>query len=263
LTALTLFPYVSAFILGTLLGSFTNVVIYRLPRHESLILPRSRCPHCGSLIHSWDNIPILSFLFLRGRCRSCRRQISWRYPLVELLAGIIVLLIWIHVSSTSGASEDGPRVVVEFLGDVVFGLMMLAIFFIDLEHRIIPNAITYPGLVVGLLLAIPQDQLLEAAASAIGAGGAFLLIAVLSRGGMGGGDVKLAAVMGAFLGWPTIAVALMLAFLLGAAGGLLLLVLRRGTRKTAIPFGPALAVGAVIALLAGTTLLQWYQSLGR
>ncbi len=263
LTALTLFPYVSAFILGTLLGSFTNVVIYRLPRHESLILPRSRCPHCGSLIHPWDNIPLLSFLLLRGRCRSCRRQISWRYPLVEVVAGIIVLLIWIHVSSSSAASEEGALVVLEFLGDVVFGLMMLAIFFIDLEHRIIPNAITYPGLVLGLLLAIPQGRLLEAAASAIGAGGAFLLIAVLSRGGMGGGDVKLAALMGAFLGWPTIAVALMLAFLLGAAAGLLLLVLRRGTRKTAIPFGPALAVGAVIALFAGTSLLQWYQFLGR
>jgi len=179
------------------------------------------------------------------------------------MAGIIVLLIWIHVSSASALSEDGTMVVLEFLGDVVFGLMMLAIFFIDLDHHIIPNAITYPGLVLGLLLAIPQGRLLEAAASTIGAGGVFLLIAVLSRGGMGGGDVKLAALMGAFLGWPTIAVGLMLAFLLGAAAGLLLLALRRGTRKTAIPFGPALAVGAVVALLAGTSLLQWYQSLGR
>lgn len=262
MTAATLFSSASAFILGTLLGSFTNVVIYRLPRHESLVLPRSRCPHCGSLIRAWDNIPIISFLLLGGRCRSCRRQISWRYPLVELVAGIMVLLIWIHVSSSS-ATDEGVMVALEFLGDVAFGLMMLAIFFIDLEHRIIPNAISYPGLVLGLLLAIPQGRLLDAAASAIGAGGMFLLIAVLSRGGMGGGDVKLAALMGAFLGWPTIAVALMLAFLLGACAGLLMLVLRRGTRRTAIPFGPAMAVGAVVALFAGTSLLQWYQSLGR
>lgn len=260
MTVATLFPFVTAFILGTLLGSFTNVVIYRLPKHESIVLPRSRCPHCGTLIRPWDNIPLISFLFLGGRCRFCRTPISWRYPLVELLGGIIVLLVWIHISS---GTEDGMMAILEFLGEVAFGLMMLAIFFIDLEHRIIPNAISYPGLVLGLLLAIPQGRLLDATLSAIGAGGAFLLIAILSRGGMGGGDVKLAALMGAFLGWPMIAVALMLAFLLGAGTGLLLLALRRDTRKTAIPFGPAMAVGAVVALFAGTTLLQWYQTLGR
>ncbi len=254
------FPLV--FILGTLLGSFTNVVIYRIPRHESLVLPGSRCPHCGKPIQPWDNIPIVSFLILKGRCRSCGYPIAWRYPLVELAAGVLLVLVWLHITSTYGLDSPG-FVLLEFVVAAVFALMLLAIFFIDLEHRIVPNAISYPGLVLGLLLAIPQGRLLGVTLAALGAGGFFFLVALVSRGGMGGGDVKLAAMMGAFLGWPAIAVALMLAFFLGASAGVLIIMFRRGTRKTPIPFGPALAAGAIIALLAGDPILQWYLSLGR
>ncbi len=262
MTATSLFSLASVFVLGTLFGSFTNVVIYRLPRHQSLVLPGSSCPHCGKSIQPWDNIPIMSFLLLRGRCRSCRQRIAWHYPIVELAAGLLFVLVWLHVTSAHGFESRGI-VLREFVGGAVFALMLLAIFFIDLEHRIVPNAISYPGLVLGLLLAIPQGRLLEASLSALGAGSVFFLIAILSRGGMGGGDIKLAAMMGAFLGWPEIAVALMLAFFLGAGAGVLLIALRRGTRKTPIPFGPALAVGAVVAFLAGAHLVHWYQYLGR
>jgi len=256
-----LFYLAAVFVLGTLLGSFTNVVIYRLPRHQSLVVPGSRCPRCGKAIRPWDNIPIVSFLWLRRRCRSCGQEISWRYPLVEFAAGVLLVLVWIHVTSIYQFGDFGT-VAREFAGGLIFALMLLAIFFIDLDHRIVPNAISYPGLILGLLLAIPQGRFLEAVLSALGAGGFFFLIALLSRGGMGGGDVKLAAMMGAFLGWPTIVVALMLAFFLGAGSGLLLIVFRGGTRKTPIPFGPALAAGAILALLAGDPLLQWYLSLG-
>ncbi len=245
------------FVLGTLLGSFTNVVIYRLPRHQSLVFPRSRCPQCGVPIRAWENIPLLSFLILRGRCRSCGQRIAWRYPIVELAAGLLLTTLWIHAVGAHG-QENGPLFIREFVGDAVFGLMLLAIFFIDLEHRIVPNAISYPGLVLGLLLAISQGRFPDAVLSAAGAGLFFLSVAVISRGGMGGGDIKLAAMMGAFLGWPGIAVALMLAFVLGAGAGLLLIVIRRSSRKTPIPFGPALAVGAAVALLAADPIVQWY-----
>ncbi len=250
---------VFVFLLGTLLGSFTNVVIYRLPRKQSLVFPGSRCPHCGTPIRPWENIPLLSFVFLRGHCRSCGAPIAWRYPLVELMGGVLLIFLWLHVTSLSGVGSGA--ILREFATDVVFALMLLAIFFIDLEHQIVPNAISYPGLLLGLLLAIPQGRLLDAAFSAAGAGVFFLVIAIVSRGGMGGGDVKLAAMMGAFLGWPAIAVALMLAFVLGAGAGLLLMLLHRASRKAPIPFGPALAVGAVVALLAADPIVQWY--LGR
>ena len=134
----------------------------------------------------------------------------------------------------------------------------MAIFFIDLEHQIVPNALTYPGLLLGLILAVPQDRIGNALLTAAGAGAFFLLIAIISRGGMGGGDIKLAAMMGAFLGWPAVAVALLLAFTLGAVVGLLLMGLGRRSRKDPIPFGPALAVGAVLALFGAEDLIRWY-----
>lgn len=238
---------VVVFVLGTILGSFLNVVIFRLPRGQSLIVPRSRCPHCHAPIGARDNIPILSFLVLRGRCRVCRRPISIRYPLVEVTAGILLTAAWVRAST-----------ILDFVATAVFLLILLAVFFIDLQHQIVPNALTYPGLLLGLLLAVLQGRFADALLAAAGAGAFFLIIAVVSRGGMGGGDVKLAAMMGAFLGWPAIAVALLLAFTLGAAAGLLLIALRQRSRKDPIPFGPALAVGAVLARFAAEGLVRWY-----
>jgi len=146
----------------------------------------------------------------------------------------------------------------DFAAGSLFTLLMLAIFFIDLEHHIVPNALSYPGLILGLLLAIPQGRFADALFAAAGAGAFFLLIAIVSRGGMGGGDIKLAALMGAFLGWPAIAVALFIAFMLGAGVGLFLIALRRRARRDPIPFGPALAVGGILALFVAESIVAWY-----
>lgn len=240
-------PAVLAFILGTLLGSFLNVVIYRLPRGESLVRPRSRCPNCGTQIQAWDNIPLLSFIVLRGRCRSCGAAITWRYPFVELIAGLLVLAAWLR---------DGSWL--EVTAAAFFLLSLLAVFFIDLFHHIVPNAITYPGIVVGLVVAASQGRFLDGILAAAGAGAFFLLVAIVSRGGMGGGDIKLAAMMGAFLGWPSIAVAMLIAFTSGATVGILLITMGLRSRKDPIPFGPALAVGGIVALFFAPPLIDWY-----
>jgi leader peptidase (prepilin peptidase)/N-methyltransferase len=234
---------------GAVLGSFLNVVIYRLPRRQSLITPRSRCPHCGTPIAAWDNIPVVSYLNLRGRCRHCGGRISPRYPLVEAGAAALLVAVWLRSDN-----------LLNFAAGALFALLMLVIFFIDLEHQIVPNALSYPGLILGLLLAVPQGRFTDALFAAAGAGAFFLLIAIVSGGGMGGGDIKLAAMMGAFLGWPRIAVGLLFAFTLGAVAGLVLIALKRRSRKDPIPFGPALAVGGIIALLWGRAIVAWYLS---
>lgn len=239
-----------AFLFGTVIGSFVNVVIYRLPRGESLVTPRSRCPTCQTPIDARDNIPIVSYLLLRGRCRHCGAAIAWRYPVVEATAGVLLGALWVR----SGAAGQW----LEFITTAIFVMMLLAIFFIDLEHQIVPNAISYPGLAIGLLAAILQGRFSIALTAAAGAGAVFAVIAIASRGGMGGGDVKLAGMMGAFLGWPTIAFALLVAFTLGAAVGLLLIATGRRSRKDPIPFGPALATGAVVALFIGDAVIRWY-----
>ncbi len=241
---------VAVFVLGTVLGSFMNVVIYRLPRGKSLARPGSRCPHCQTPIAPWDNIPLVSFAVLGGRCRACRAPIGWRYPLVEAAAGLLLAALWVRFAPAGAWML--------LVAGAIFSLMLLAIFVIDLDHQIVPNAITYPGLAVGLLLAIPQGRLVASLLAAAGAGAFFLLVAILSRGGMGGGDIKLAAMMGAFLSWPAITVALLLAFTIGAAAGVLLMATRRRSRKDPIPFGPSLAVGGVIALFAAEAILRWY-----
>ncbi len=238
-----------ATLLGAVAGSFANVAIHRLPRHESVITPRSRCPHCGALIRARDNIPLLSFLWLRGRCRDCGGRISWRYPLVEASTAALFLALWWRFGFSA-----------EALAAAIFAVIMVVVIFVDLDHQIIPNALTYPGLAVGLVLALiggPGEVFIRLAA-AVGAGLIFLLIAVLSRGGMGGGDVKLAAVMGAFLGWPLIAAAMFLSFTLGGIVGVALLLARRRGRKDPVPFGPFLAAGGLAALFWGNALIQWY-----
>ena len=244
---------VMAFILGTILGSFLNVVIYRLPRNLSIVRPGSRCPHCQTPIRPQDNIPLVSFLVLRGRCRVCRAPIGWRYPLVEAVSGGLLAGVWLRFAP-GGAW-------IPLVAAALFSFMLVAVFFIDLDHQIVPNAITYPGIVAGLLLAIPQGRLVPSVVVAAGAGALFLVIAVVSHGGMGGGDIKLAAMMGAFLSWPATAVALLLAFMIGATAGVLLIAVKRRSRKDPIPFGPSLAAGGVIAVFAGDAILRWY--LGR
>jgi leader peptidase (prepilin peptidase)/N-methyltransferase len=241
---------VLAFVGGALIGSFLNVVAYRLPRGESLARPASRCPSCGTPIKPYDNVPVLSWLALRGRCRSCGTRISARYPLVELFTGLLCA----GVVVAKGADSDA------WLG-LAFVLVLVPITLIDLEVRLIPNVLTGLGAVaaVAILAIIDPDALVEALIAAAAAGG-FLLLAVLAYPrGMGMGDVKLAAMMGLFLGRavaPAMFVALISGVLVGAV-----IIARVGAekgRKTAIPFGPYLALGGLVGLFAGDAIVDWY-----
>ncbi|MDQ7841862.1 MAG: prepilin peptidase [bacterium] len=232
---------------GAILGSFANVVIHRLPLEVSIVYPGSRCPHCQAPIRAKDNVPVLSYLLLRGRCRSCDGRISARYPLVEVLMAILAVAVW--------CAFTGP---LPRLAGLVFAFLMVVITFIDLDHQLILNRLTYPGIAAGLLLSAVQGRVVPALLAAAGAGALIAAIVVLSRGGMGGGDIKLAALIGAFLGWPGVAVALFLGFIAGGAVGIGLLALRLRGRKDAIPFGPWLAVGALAALFWGEAIMAWY-----
>lgn len=238
-----------AFVLGAVFGSFANVLIHRLPRRESIVAPRSHCPACGAPIRPWDNIPIISYVVLRGRCRSCRVRISPRYLIVEIATGALMAGVVWRFGFSLAALRYG-----------VLAFALLVVFFTDLEHQIIPNAVTYPGTVVGIILSAASGALGPSVIAAVTAGAVFLLLSLVSRGGIGGGDIKLAAMIGAFLGTPAVVVALFLAVALGAAAGLVLLALRLRNRKDMIPFGPAMAAGAMIAVFGSNAIVQWYVS---
>jgi leader peptidase (prepilin peptidase)/N-methyltransferase len=234
---------------GALIGSFLNVVIVRLPQNESLVAPRSRCRACGAELYWFDNVPILSFLVLRGRCRTCDTAISWRYPMVEAMTGVMfALAAW---RSTSPA---------DLLVGWLFLAALIAIAGIDLEHQLIPDRITLPGIVVGFLTTFLGTRVswLDSLLGILGVGGILVAVIILSGGGMGGGDVKLGAMMGAFLGYKLAFLALFLAVILGGFVALALLFTGIRGRKDPIPFGPFLAMAAAIAMLWGGTILTWY-----
>jgi leader peptidase (prepilin peptidase)/N-methyltransferase len=238
------------FVAGLIAGSFVSVVAHRLPRKESIWGPRSKCPECDATIAAYDNVPVVSWLVLRGRCRSCGARISARYPLVELTLAVLYVAVYLVLE------EDAADVA---LG-IAFVTMLTVITLTDLEHRIIPNAVLVAGAVVAVAIvaATDPDSLPERVIAAAAAG-AFLLVAALAyAGGMGMGDVKLAAVMGLYLG-RAVAPALLVGFAVGAIVGIGLM-LRHGAaaRKQAIPFGPFLALGGVVGLLAGDEMLDWY-----
>jgi leader peptidase (prepilin peptidase) / N-methyltransferase len=237
---------------GLLVGSFFNVLIARLPEGESLVTPGSRCPHCGHPVRPYDNVPVLSWLWLRGRCRDCGEPISARYPLVEALTGVLCALVVV----AKGADEDA------WLG-IALVLTLVPVTFIDLDHRIIPNRIVGPSAVVALvILALTDvDALPDHLIAAVAAGGFFLLAALAYPRGMGMGDVKLAALLGLYLG-SSVAPALLAAMLSGTlVGGAI--IARKGVaegRKTAVPFGPFLALGALVGLFAGPDIVDWYRN---
>ena len=239
-----------AAVFGALIGSFLNVVIWRLPRGESLAKPPSHCPGCGTPIKPYDNIPIVSWLILRGRCRSCGTRISARYPLVEALTAALCAGVVIRF----GADRD------VWLG-LAFVLLLVPITFIDLDHRIIPNKLTLLGAIVALALVIAfdSDDLAEHLIAGAAAGGFFLIAALAYPAGMGMGDVKLAAVMGLFLG-RTVGPALLVGLFAGSVVGAIIIarVGRAQGRKTAVPFGPFLALGGVAGLFAGDEIVDWY-----
>ena len=237
-------------LLGAVAGSFLNVVTYRLPRHESLVAPGSHCPACDTPVKPYDNIPIVSYLLLRGRCRSCSASISKRYPLVEATTAALCVGAVLTRHTATGIA----------LG-VVLILLLVPAALIDLEHRVIPNRITALGALLGLGIGLALDPSGEPERLLAGAiaGGLLLAAALAYPGGMGMGDVKLAAVMGLFLG-RDVAAAMMLALLLGAVVGAGIIARKgsRAGRKTAVPFGPFLAAGGVIAVFAGHELVSVY-----
>ena len=244
-------PFASiAFLGGMITGSFVGVVAHRVPRGRSIVGPRSECPSCGSQIAAYDNVPVISWLALGGHCRNCDARIPARYPLVELAVGAAfaatTLVLW-----------DDPA---QLALGLVFVAILAAITLTDLERRVIPNAILLVGTLIGIGIVAATDpaSLPERAAAAAGAGGFLLLFALVFPRGMGMGDVKLAAVMGVFLGASVIP-ALVIGVSLGALLGFgVMLRHGPGARKQAVPFGPFLAVGGVVGLLAGADLIDAY-----
>ncbi len=238
-------------VFGAAIGSFLNVVAYRMPRRESLVVPRSRCSTCQADIAPYDNIPVFSWLLLRGRCRSCGVKISVRYPLIEALtAGLFVA-----VGLKFGAEP-------ELIPALVFTAVMIAVAAIDLEHKIIPNRITAPAAVaaVALWAVIDPSVLAENLIAGTAAGLGMLIVVLVYPAGMGMGDVKLSAVMGLYLG-KSVAPALFIGFAAGAIVGMGIVAVRgAAARKQGVPFGPFLAFGGIVGLLFGPEIIDWYTS---
>ena len=236
-------------VLGLVIGSFLNVVIVRLPEGRSLWRPRSACPGCGTPIAWYDNIPIVSFALLHGHCRSCHMAISARYPIVEAATGALFALAYLVLGPTP-----------TFGVSLVLLAALVAITVIDLSHQIIPDVITLPGILAGVAANLVTRRVtwLESLIGVVVGGGIFLVVILASRGGMGGGDMKLGAMLGAFLGWKLGLLSILLGVVSGGVVAICLLLLRRKGRKEAIPFGPFLALGGAVAFLWGETLLGWY-----
>ncbi len=232
---------VFAFIFGAAVGSFLNVCIYRLPEKMSIIKPLSCCPHCKKPISFYDNIPIVSFFILKGKCRDCGGKISWRYPLVELITGILALLLFLKFGLS-----------LKFLAAFVFTAALIVVTFIDLDHQIIPDIITLPGIPIFLLagIFIMKVPWLEAVIGVLIGGGvlfaiAFVYEAITKREGMGGGDIKLLGMIGGFFGWKSLVFILLFSSFAGAVVGVAAMLINKQDMKYAVPFGPFLAAAAV------------------
>jgi leader peptidase (prepilin peptidase)/N-methyltransferase len=243
-----------AFLFGAILGSFLNVCIWRIPAKQSIIFPPSHCPQCKARLRPYDNIPLLSYLLLRGRCRACGGRISPRYPLVEALMGILLVLLLQHCGLT-------PALAIY----TVFVAALVVVTFIDIDHQIIPDSISLPGIPLGVLcafLGVGPSPLDSVVGLLLGGGLLYAVAAgyqlLTGRDGMGGGDIKLLAMIGAFLGWRGVLVTLLLGSLGGAVVGGVFVVARGGDARVPIPFGPFLALGAVCALFFGDALIGWY-----
>jgi leader peptidase (prepilin peptidase)/N-methyltransferase len=249
---------VTAFLVGLVTGSFGNVCIHRLPRGRSIVSPPSRCPSCGALIRPWDNVPVLSWLWLRGQCRTCRARISLRYPAVEMANG----LLWLGLAVTRGPS-------LQTLVAMVLVSALLVLSLIDLEHQLLPNAITLPGITLGLAASfLPGSTVgpLNAAAAAAGGWLAFGAVARAyekTRGveGLGQGDWKMAAMLGAFLGGQRMLLTVLLASVGGTIVGLGLIGLRGRNVRHALPFGTFLGVAGIVVVFFGDSILNWYRGL--
>lgn len=253
------FFWAGSLIVGLIVGSFLNVCIYRLPRRQSLVHPGSHCPCCGSPVRPYDNIPILSYVLLRGRCRRCKERISPRYPLVEALTGAVATLLAVRYGW-------GMEAVIFFL----LSCSLIVVSFIDLDHQIIPNRITYPGIPIGVGASffLPNVSLRDSLVGLALGGGILWAVAVLfywirKKEGMGFGDVKLLAMVGAFLGWKAVIFTLVTSSFLGALVGYFALRISGKDSSQPIPFGPFLALGALLYMSGGDGWMEWYLGLGR
>lgn len=268
-------------VLGAMIGSFLNVVIHRLPREQSIVFPNSTCPRCRASIRAYDNIPILSFLILRGECRACGARISPRYPAVEALTALLFAAVTWH---------DGISFVLAF--DFAFTASIVALLFIDAEHMILPNAITYPGIVFGLIARVvvpyvagrshfddlpslisafppawpvPLVSLMGAAIGALAGGGSLWLVGFLwekLRGveAMGFGDVKMMFMVGAYLGWRLTILTILIGAFTGSLAGIAVMLRRGRNLQMMLPFGIFLGIGSIVSLLTGTQIIAWYAS---
>lgn len=235
------------FIFGAAIGSFLNVCIYRLPAKISLVKPNSQCPHCHHPIRFYDNIPIISFIFLQGVCRYCNKAISWRYPLVELITAVLALLLFIKFGLSF-----------KFLVFFIFAAVLIVITFIDLDHQIIPDILTLPGIPIFFLAAIFMAEVpwLDALLGVLIGGGILFIIAIVyelisKREGMGGGDIKLLAMIGGFLGWKSLIFILLFSSFAGAVIGLAAMIIKKEDMKYAVPFGPFLSAAVVAYIFWG------------
>jgi leader peptidase (prepilin peptidase)/N-methyltransferase len=234
-------------VLGLCIGSFINVVIYRLPRGELIVTGRSHCTLCGKVIAWYDLVPLLSYLLLGGRCRNCRAAISWRYPLVECLTAGLFLALYLHFGLT--------MTMIKYL---FLAALLVAVSFIDMEYFIIPNSLVFCGVIFGIGIAffVHDISLWSDLLGAVSCSGLLLLVSLVSCGGMGLGDVKLAVVSGLFLGWPLGLVGLLIGVCFGGLLGIFLLATGIRGRKDPVPFGLFIALGAIVALLWGAQILH-------
>lgn len=245
------------FVFGLCIGSFMNVCIYRLPASKSVIHPPSMCPNCGSSIRFYDNIPVLSYLLLGGRCRHCKVPVSLRYPLVELMSGVFALGVLMKFGLT-----------LEALVYYGFIAVLLLITFIDLDHQIIPDVITLPGIPIGFIaaLALPTLTYTDSILGLIAGGGSLFIVAwtynrITGKDGMGGGDIKLLAMIGTLLGWQGVLFTIFVSSAVGTLAGIIVMLRTRKGMKLAIPFGPFLAIGAIAYVFLGPALIAWYLGL--
>jgi leader peptidase (prepilin peptidase)/N-methyltransferase len=249
-----MYPAVLSFLLGLVLGSFMNVCIYRIPEKKSIVNPGSHCRTCSAALPWYDNIPLLSYLILRGRCRHCRAPIGFRYPLVEGLAGALSLALFLR-------HGPGPL----YIHQLVFSLFLVVISFIDLDHMIIPDVLSIPGILIGIPASflVPHVSPLDSLIGIIAGGGAFYIIAygyslLTGKDGMGGGDIKLIAMIGAWMGWRPLPFVILVSALAGTLiGGIFIVASGKGLR-TRIPFGPFLALGALVYLFFGNEIIRFY-----
>lgn len=252
-----LFILSAAFIFGACIGSFLNVCIYRIPVSESIVSPGSRCPECGSPVKFYDNIPILSYFLLRGRCRQCKTKFSFRYVLVECITGMLAVSLLLRFGLS-----------IEALAFFTFASVLLVATFIDIDHRIIPDILTLPGIPIFFIasFAVASVSWLDSLLGVIAGGGSLLVVAFIynrisGKDGMGGGDVKLLAMIGTMVGLKGVLFTIFSSSLLGTLTGLILMIKTGRNLKLAVPFGPFLSIGSILYIFFGESIIRWYLSL--